>query len=416
MANIIKLPQYIWYEPREVEFPLPDSWEVAVHNIAGYDLPVMTPEQVRTSITSPIGMPPLREMAKGKKEVVIIFDDMTRSTPIHQMLPPILDELAEAGIADSQIRFIAAIANHQALDRISMVKKLGEEVLARIRVYNHCPFMNCTYIGTTSFGTKVSINSEVMHCDLKIGIGEVSPHISHGFSGGAKIVMPGVAAYETVTQEHSQTHKEWRAKIKEMGVSCMGIYDDNPMNADIREIGQMAGLDMIVDCIVNVWGEPVEIFAGALEPAYEKVVEKAKSHYLVANTCDNDIVIANAYIKASEFQTAWVNAYPAVKPEGGDVVVIANSPNGQVVHYLLGTFGKTIRGSIHRQHLLPPNVNHLIIYTEYPELRILDVFPEKDKVLLMSDWNEVVKTLEGFHGATAKVAVFPCADIQYSTD
>jgi len=415
VTNVIKLPQYIWYEPREVEFPLPDSWEVAVHHIAGYDRPAMTPDEIRAAIVSPIGMPPLREMAKGKKEVVIIFDDMTRSTPVSEILPPILQELAEAGIADHQIRFVAAIANHQALDRLSIVKKLGEEVMSRFPVYNHCPFMNCTYVGTTSFGTEVSINSEVMYCDLKIGIGQISPHISHGFSGGAKIIMPGVASYETVTAEHSQTHKVWRDGIKNRGISCMGIFDDNPMNADVREIGQMAGLDMKVDCIVNMWGQPVEIFAGALEPTYKKAVEKAKSHYIVANTRDNDIVIANAYVKASECQTAWVNAYTAVSPKGGDVVVIANSPSGQVIHYLLDTFGKNICGNIRRQYTIPPHVNHFILYTEYPELRSVDHFPQKDKVLLMSNWQEVTRLLEQFHGATAKVAVYPSADIQYST-
>src|SRR4030042_1538824 len=86
----------------------------------------------RTPVTrAPPRMPPLREYAKGKKEVAILFDDLTRSTRVFEIIPYILEELAEAGIQDDQVRFIAAIANHQALDRASMVKKLGEAMVRR---------------------------------------------------------------------------------------------------------------------------------------------------------------------------------------------------------------------------------------------------------------------------------------------
>ncbi|MFC1949863.1 lactate racemase domain-containing protein, partial [Chloroflexota bacterium] len=135
MTNIVKLPQYLWYEAKDVEFPLPDSWQVTVHNIAGYNKPAMKAEEIRAAVTTPIGMPPLRELAKDRKEVVIIFDDMTRGTQVSEIVPFILEELAEAGVTDDRIRFIAAVANHQAMDRISMVKKLGEDIVARFPVY-----------------------------------------------------------------------------------------------------------------------------------------------------------------------------------------------------------------------------------------------------------------------------------------
>jgi len=416
LANIIKLPQNAWYEPREQEFPLPDSWEVSVHNIAGYAEPPMTPGEIRAAIASPVGMPPLREMAKNKKEVVIIFDDMTRSTQVAAIVPFILEELAEAGIADDQIRFIAAVANHQGMDRISMVKKLGENVLARFTVYNHCPFINCTHIGTSSSGTRASINSEVMHCDLKISLGTVMPHVAYGFSGGGKIIMPGVASYDTVAVSHGRSHKERRDKQKKPRFSYMGVIDENPANIEAQEIARMVGLDMTVNCIANMWGETVAIFAGALEPAYRAAVEKAKSHYLVTSPRDSDIVIANTYVKASEFAIAWASAQPAVTSKGGDAVIITNSPPGQVVHYLLDRFGKTIGGKVHRMYPMPPHINNLIIYSEYPELRILDLFPDRDRVRLMSDWSQVIQALQKWHGNSPKVAVYPSADMQFFAD
>ena len=95
MANIVKLPQYSWYDQKEVEYPLPDNWQVTVHNIAGYDRPAMKPDEIKAAVTSPIGMPPLRELAKDRKEAVIIFDDLTRSTRVYEIVPFVLAELAE---------------------------------------------------------------------------------------------------------------------------------------------------------------------------------------------------------------------------------------------------------------------------------------------------------------------------------
>jgi len=416
LTNIIKLPQYSWYNPREVEFPLPDSWRVVVHNIAGYNRPAMKASEIRKAITSPIGMPPLRELARGKKEVVILFDDLTRSTRVYEIVPFVLEELAEAGITDDRIRFIAAVANHQAMDRISLAKKLGEGILARFAVYNHCPFLNCTYIGTSSYGTKAYINSEVMHCDLKIGIGQIVPHPLYGLSGGGKIIVPGVASYETVVAHHGQTHAAWMTERRKAGLPATGVIDGSPINADAMEIARMAGLDMLINCLVNLWGETVAIFAGALEPAYKAAVKEAKSHYLAINTSDSDIVIANAFNKAAEFNMALANALPAVGRQGGDIVLIANSPSGQDVHYLFDSFGKTISGSLGRPMTLAPHINRVIFYTEYPEARILGRFANRDKVLLMSDWREVIKTLEESHGAGTKVTVYPGADIQYFAD
>ena len=189
--NIVKVPQLAWYGTKELELPLPDSWQVEVCNMAGYNRPAMKPDQIKASISNPIGMPPIRELAKGKKEVVIIFDDMTRVTRVAEIVPFVLEELAEAGIPDDRIRFIIALGAHGAVNRLDFVKKLGEETVARFTVYNHDAFVNSTYVGTTTnCGTKVYVNEEVMKCDLKIAIGSVVPHPMGGFGGGGKIILP----------------------------------------------------------------------------------------------------------------------------------------------------------------------------------------------------------------------------------
>lgn len=408
----VKLPQYLWHNPKQVEFPLPDSWKVTVHNITGYNKPAMKPAEIKAAIASPIGMPPLREMARGKKEAVILFDDMTRGTRVSEIVPFVLEELAQAGITNDRIRFITAVANHQAMDRNSIVQKLGEDIVARFPVFNHVPFIHCSYIGTSSYGTKASINDEVMRCDLKIAIGSVVPHPQYGFGGGAKIIVPGVASYDTVKAHHQVTHEAWKAEQRKKGVQLRGTVADSPINADAREIARMAGLDMLIDCILNGRGETVTVYAGALEPTYEAAVKEALRHYLAENTGDNDIVIANAFIKAGEYNMAMA-AMPAVSPQGGSFVLLANSPTGQVIHYLFDAFGKPVKeGSSHGPGIAP-NIKNYIIYTEYPEARLMEPFAGQDKALMTSDWAEVIKRLEKSHGAGSKVAVYPNADTMY---
>ncbi len=410
--NIIKVPQLAWYEPKELELPLPDSWQVEVCNMAGYDRPALKPEEIKASIGSPIGMPPIRELARGKKEVVIIFDDMTRVTRIAGIVPFVLEELAEAGIPDNRIRFIATLGTHSAMDRIDFVKKLGAETVARFPVFNHNTFHSCTYVGTTlTYQTKVCINAEVMNCDLKIAIGSVVPHPMNGFGGGGKAILPGVAAFETIKYNHLRWLRDSREQPEDRPIIGMGLFDDNPLRADIEEAAGLAGLDVLINCIFNMWGETTAIFTGALKPAYAAVVAEARTHYLTPRVGDKDIVIANTFAKANEAAIGLGIAYSALK-EGGDVVLTANAPDGQIPHYLLGPFG-TMGENIMPHGLIPGRVNRLIIYSEYPDVKHKGWIEESDKILMFDRWDDVLRVLQESHGTDARVVVFPNSEIQY---
>lgn len=402
MSNIIKLPQLAWHETRELELSLPDKWQVEICNMSGYNRPALKPDEIRDAIRiNLIGIPPIRELARGKNEVVILFDDMTRVTKVAKIVPYVLEELAEAGIPDDKIRFIVALGCHGALNRLDFVKKLGEDTLSKFPVFNHNAFNNCIYVGTTSYGTEVCVNAEVMNCDLKIAIGSVAPHPLSGFGGGGKIIFPGVSSIKTAEAGHRGSPR-----------NKMGKIDDNDLNRNIEEAAILAGLDIKIDCIVNMWGETVAIFAGALKPAYAAAVQEARTHYLTPQMEGKDIVIVNNFTKTSESWLSLPIAYPVVRSEGGDIVLVVNAPEGLVTHYLLGPFGKTIGGNL-RSPLKPPNhVNRLIIYTEYPDIAGQGWVEPSDRVLFMSNWEEVLGVLQ-CHGDAAKVAVYPNAEIQY---
>ena len=412
MNNTIILPQLAWFGAKELKLTLPESWDVEVCNMAGYDRPNLKPDEIKASIASPIGMTPLREYARGKKEVVIIFDDMSRVTRVAEIVPHVLEELTAAGIEDGKIRFIAACGCHGAMNRNDFAKKLGEDVLRRFPVYNHSPWENCTYVGTTTRGTKLSFNAEVMKCDLKIGIGSVVPHIMAGFGGGGKIMLPGVASYETILGLHSPQISSEKTGFRDT-VTGMGIVADNPRRRDINEAVAIAGLDMKIDAIVNTWGETVAIYAGAPMPAFTAALEDAKVHYLTPSAKDKDIVFANSYAKVNEAISGLMVAFPSVKPQGGDVVLVANAPEGQITHYLMGPFGNEIGGKLRLQMAPPQNINRLIIYSEYPELSGKNYLQSTGKLAMMNDMNKVVATLRESYGTNARVAVYPNADIQY---
>jgi len=402
MAKVIKVPQLSWYGPRELELPLPDSWNVDVRNFAGYNRPAVTDAQIREALEHPIGSRPIRELAKGKKEVAIIFDDIHRPTRVSRVLPFVLEELAKAGIPDDNIRFIAAGGTHAAMDLEDFTKKLGKSIPGKYRCYNHNPFYNCTYIGTTSRGTKVSVNSEFAECDFRIGIGSITPHLFAVFSGGGKIILPGISSIDTIFYNH--------------GLPCDPAdkfnYDKNPVPLDMFEAADLAHLDVNIEGLINLWGDTTNLYVGELRQSHEVGVQAAKEHYFTQKAKNKDIVIANAYAKVTESAAGLGTAFPSLKKEGGDIVVICNAPSGQCVHYLAGPWGKIISPKARIQIPIPPHVNRLIVFTEYPDLSGLGYIQPSPKVIMVHKWDDVVSLLQETHGDNADVAVYPNADIQ----
>ncbi|MGD9143411.1 MAG: lactate racemase domain-containing protein [Dehalococcoidia bacterium] len=412
MTQYITFPQLAWHGIKYLKLSLPDSWDAEIYNMTGHDRPHISPAEIGEAVKNPIEMKPLREYARGKQEVVIIFDDMARVTRVFEIVPHVLEELAAAGIGDKQIRFIAACGCHAAMNRMDFEKKLGADVLKRFSVYNHAPYGKSTYVNTTTRGTKLYINAEVMKCDLKIGIGSVVPHIMAGFGGGGKIVLPGVAAYRTIVALHSPKVASETTGVSDT-VTGMGNIDDNPRRRDINEAVEMAGLDMKIDALVNGRGETTAVFAGSPVPTYALALKAAKEHYLTRGAKDKDIIIANTFAKANEAVSGLLAAFPSVTQRGGDIVLIANAPEGQITHYLMGPFGNEIGGALQLQMEPPENVNRLVIFSEYPELSSRKYLEASDRIVLVNDWDEVISMLRESYGNDASVGIYPNADIQY---
>jgi len=400
------LPNLQWDGPEELEISLPDAWDVDVCNIAGYDRPALSDEQIDTVVRNPIGMKPLRDIARGKKNAVILFDDLTRGTKPANIVPHILAELAEAGIADENIRFICALGAHAPLDRMSLVKKLGEDVVKKYAVYNHNPFDSCVHVGTTSYGTEVYVNAEYMQCDLKISVASMVPHPFTVFGGGGKIILPGICSMETMMANHCIP----------MGGDERSDWDINTRRLDMEEAAALAGLDMLVECILNGWGQTCSLYAGALDDVRDAAAKEAKEHYLAKRVTDMDIIILNAYIKASEAGTAARIAQGATAAQNADVVMIGNPAEGPVLHYLMGSWGK-LPAEQYRKYKINRPVS--MVPKSTPEYRTINfsqypvgVSKSRDS-LFCDNWTDVLKLLTDSHSGKAKVALYPNATIAY---
>jgi len=410
-AKTVVLPRQMWYEEGELQLTFPESWEVVPCLMNGHDIPQITPEQIKAAFNNPVGSPTLRKLARGRAEVAIIFDDISRPTRVADLIPYVLRELEAAGIPDDAIRFICATGAHGAHTFQDFQNKLGSEILDRFPAYNHNIYENCTYVGQTSQGTKLSVNSEVMNCDLKIGIGSVVPHAQTGFGGGGKIVLPGIASIESIEAFHLL---EIKAKEEGRGNTVgPGNWAENPMVRDFNEAAKMVGLDFKVDTIINGQGEPCAIFAGEPQAEYYEAVKFAVPHYATKPVPGADVVVVNAYSKGNEAIVGLLIGIPMLIEKGGDMVLIMDCPAGQVVHYLLGSFGRSTRGRLFNAvNFQLPWLKKLVVLSPQFEKSMADWLAIPDTIWVKT-WPEVIDVLTHDFPSGARVAVVPDGTIQY---
>jgi len=406
MPKTVTLREMPWYGDTEFEIDFPDSWDVHVCQMKGHDAPPLSNAAIKKAFANTIGTETIRKLAKGKKEVVIIFDDMARPTPSAQIVPFVLEELAAAGIPDDNIRFIGAPGSHGTMNAEDFRKKLGDDTIARFLVFNHNPYENLTYLGKTSQGTPVYINSEVMACDLKIAIGCIVPHPLSGFGGGGKIILPGVAGIETIHANH--------ATFAPHPLCGIGECHNNPFKQDLDETARMAGLDVKIDVILNMKREISALFVGNPTAEHEVGVKVAREHYATELVPDADIVIANCYMKANEIILGPLIASSVLKPAGGDMVIIFNTPEGQIPMFWTRSWGKNMGGrGWYPRKSLPPNTKRLTILSPYPERAAVDCIAPPHLVNWRRTWAEVLADLKKTYGTKAKVVVLPDVTVQY---
>ena len=198
--KVFRLNQNAWYGDTRIELRFPAEWTVKI--FGDQFIPTLSDSKIQHKIRTPIGSPPLSELAAGKSRVSILLDDLSRPTPTARLLPVVLDELSAAGIKPENITIVIAGGTHLPASANEVVKKTGGDLPSGVRVMAHDCRQALVDLGRTARGTPIQINQQVYESDLKIGIGCIYPHQLAGFSGGAKILVPGAAGYETIRALH----------------------------------------------------------------------------------------------------------------------------------------------------------------------------------------------------------------------
>jgi nickel-dependent lactate racemase len=250
-----------------------------------------------------------------------------------------------------------------------------------------------------------------MACDLKIGVGCISPHVHVGFGGGAKIILPGVAGIESINQFHNQLYRD-------PSRTGLGNFDDNIMRAECDAAGDMAGLDFKVDCLINRRGKITNLFAGPFRKTHAAGAEEGKDHYGIPYATGYDIVVCNAYGKANESAISRHFARMTLKPGAvGTTVLIFDAPEGQVPHYVFRSWGSDYGG----RHYSPKaegsldqwNVKSLLIFSPHPDRTGLDLLCHADDATIVKTWSEVLALLERQYPEEARVAIIQDGTMQH---
>ncbi len=409
-SKTVRIPWKSWYGNEQLELKFPATWQVTKEDMKGAKR--LSEADIRSRIKNPIGTPSLKELARHKRSVCIAIDDMTRPTEVYKILPAVLEELKQAGVDENEIFILASLGTHRPLTRDDLVKKVGGSVVKRFRVYNHNCYENVKYIGDTSFGTPVHVNKFYLTADLKVGIGMIAPHTLAGFSGGGKLVFPGLCGIETIELNHAPKDLVIKGQI--------GNIRDNTRRQEIEEGAKMAGLDFIITTVQNAKGETAGIFTGHPDMSFRKAAESAREIYATQVKYDQEVAVFNAFPKDTELLQVlqalniWAtrDEDKALVKRGGTIVVITASSEGCGWHGLksvgmrkfvrkdeLVNFKKLMEG---RQiFFLCPNVNAREFH---------DYFP--DSVFLFHHWNGLLSWLEKTHGPETKASIYPSGPLQ----
>ena len=315
---------------------VPDGNVMGVFGAADAGEPPPVGELVSAAVHAPIGASPLRTAARGSKKVLIVVDDVSRPTPAFAVVPAVIEELHAAGVSDDGITFLMALGSHRPMTRDEMAAKLGEAVVKRYVVENH-DWQNLSaraHMGKTAEGVDVWINRKVSEADFVIGVGRIMPIDVCAFTGGGKILIPGVCGGVTNAEMH------W-TRVDLAGDETVGKRD-NPVRASIDAMARRAGLSFIVNVIMDSRRRVHHVVAGDMVAAHRRGCELALATHAVNVPEAADIVVADSYPFDIEFWQAnkALDHAGMVVRKGGVIVLVSPCTEGfSAVHGEMLEFG-----------------------------------------------------------------------------
>lgn len=255
----------------EAELPSGPRWRVLKPRWArALDNPTAA---IVAALGSPAAGRPLSELARGRRTAAISVCDITRPAPNRMTLPPILERLHAGGIAPENVTLLIATGLHRAATPAEIDEILGPDIAARYRVVNHNARDEEAHaqLGVTRSGTRVAIERAFVEADLHITLGFIEQHLMAGFSGGRKLIAPGLAWQETIKRLHSPFFMRDPRAVE-------GSIEENPLHQELLEIAALAGHDFMLDVVLTENRRIAAVFAGEPREAHRQGVEFVRRH------------------------------------------------------------------------------------------------------------------------------------------
>jgi nickel-dependent lactate racemase len=310
-----------------IEVSVPDGFDCqvvrshaaqALNNVAG---------ALNAALDRPIHSEPLEKLAAGKRTAAIAVCDITRPAPNRITLPPLLQRLHAAGIPKDGVTILIATGLHRAATNEELDIILGPEIEATYNVASHDArdFACHRSVGTTLRGTPVYVDERFVAADLHITLGFIEPHLMLGFSGGRKLIVPGVAAQETIKVIHSP-------RFMREPLSTEGSIEGNPLHEELVEAAALARHDFILDVTLTQGRAISGVFAGHPVKAHAAGVE-----FMVSTSLTPLDGLADAVITSSAGYPLDLTFYQCLKgltaaqhivKPGGPMLLLAECAEG----------------------------------------------------------------------------------------
>jgi nickel-dependent lactate racemase len=282
---------------------------------------------VADALAHPIGSPPLTTLARGRRNACILVCDITRPVPNRLLLPPLLRTLEDQGIPRSEILILIATGLHRPNEGAELDEMLGPDIVANYRIENHHGKVleEHDFLGVTPNDVPVYLDRRYVRADLKITTGLIEPHLMAGYSGGRKVICPGIAALETVKVWHGPRF------LEHPRADC-GFLEGNPVHEENTRIARMAGCDFIVNVCLDGQRRLTWVGAGDMIQAWEEGVRFVEKVVKVPVPVPLDVVVTSC--AGYPLDTTWyqavkglTGALPIVK-RGGTIILAASLSEG----------------------------------------------------------------------------------------
>lgn len=283
-------------------------------------------------LDSPIGTPAIEEVIDAGDTVLIVVPDATRDVGAGQVVNLVVRRLIASGVNPFDIRIIFATGIHRRVTASEKDQILTPFITQRIKTLDHDPrdLMQIVRLGETARGIPIELNRALTEHDHVILIGGVSFHYFAGFTGGRKLVCPGLASSKTVSATHKLAF-DCELLDRRSGVGT-GLLDSNPVHEAFAEIASKVNVSFCITTDVNEAGEITELFCGDLVSSHRKACDQFAARHTVTIAEKRDIVVAGC--GGNPHDVNMIQAHKALDAaaeacnEGGMIVLLAECSDG----------------------------------------------------------------------------------------